>query len=291
MRRTLTNAQKVEIVAELTTNHFGDLRRLERMIRRASDAGADFIKVQRRSVEDFYTDTQLAAPYESPFGTTFRDYRSALELHEDGFALLDRVCDEEGIPWFASALDSQSVQYFAQRGHSLVKLPSTVSHHSDLIEAAARSGLDVVLSTGMVSEEYVDLLLRKFEAAGRIYLLQCISAYPAPVDACNIAVVRSYSERSRVDPRIIPGYSSHDDGSFVSTLAVAAGARMLEKHVKLGSTSWAHFDEVALDLETGAFHDYVRDVRYAELATGSGRKEVEAAEHHKYPWRVREVAQ
>ena len=82
----------VIIVAEVTTNHFGDLERLQRMVEIAADAGADTIKVQRRSVEDFYTPDQLAEAYESPFGRTFGDYRRALELDESGFALLDWFC-------------------------------------------------------------------------------------------------------------------------------------------------------------------------------------------------------
>ncbi|GAA1296199.1 MULTISPECIES: N-acetylneuraminate synthase family protein [Brachybacterium] len=276
----------VIIVAEVTTNHFGDLERLQRMVEIAADAGADTIKVQRRSVEDFYTPDQLAEAYESPFGRTFGDYRRALELDESGFALLDRICAKAGVTWSASALDVPSFRYFAARGHRLIKLPSTVTHHEDLIDEAAASGLDVVISTGMTSSDQVERLLQRFRSSKRIYLLQCVSAYPAPIEDCNLAVVRSYWQRSQDNPRIVPGYSSHDDGAFGSCLAVAAGARMIEKHVKLGSTSWAHFDDVAVDLATGDFHEYVRQVRLAEAVTGDGRKRVNASEHHKYPWRA-----
>jgi sialic acid synthase SpsE len=99
---------------------------------------------------------------------------------------------------------------------------------------------------------------------------------------CNVAVVNHYTELAKANPKVIPGYSSHDLGSFGSVLAVASGARMLEKHVKLGDVDWVHFDKVALDLKTDAFRNYVSDIRSAEVALGSSQKKVLASEHHKY---------
>ena len=76
----------VKIVAELTTNHFGDRDRLTKLVRLAKGAGADFVKVQARNVGDFYT-KRLSAKYFSPFGTTFRDYRNQLELSQEDIYL------------------------------------------------------------------------------------------------------------------------------------------------------------------------------------------------------------
>ena len=57
---------------------------------------------------------------------------------------------------------------------------------------------------------------------------------------------------------------------------------MVEKHVKLGNTEWAHFDAVALDLTTDAFADYVSSVRKAQVIVGSSQKRITDSEHHKY---------
>ena len=67
-----------------------------------------------------------------------------------------------------------------------------------------------------------------------------------------------------------------------SAMAVAAGARMVEKHVKLGNTDWAHFDAVALDLTGAEFRDYVARIRDAEVIVGSEEKSIAPSEHHKY---------
>jgi N-acetylneuraminate synthase len=87
---------------------------------------------------------------------------------------------------------------------------------------------------------------------------------------------------SQTHTQVIPAYSSHDFGWMASALAVAAGAKMVEKHVKLGNTDWAHFDAVAVDLTTSEFADYVAKIREAEVIVGKEEKAVNSSEHHKY---------
>jgi N-acetylneuraminate synthase len=165
----------------------------------------------------------------------------------------------------------------------LLKVPSTISNHRTFHRelATAYHGA-MVVSTGATDSEYTDYVLETFSANGTIYLLHCVSAYPAPRDSCNVAVVRAYEAIRARYPKILPGYSSHDLGSLGSMLAVASGARMIEKHVKLHDVEWIHFDKVAIDLATDDFARFVSDVRTAELIVGSGEKRVLECEHHKY---------
>jgi sialic acid synthase SpsE len=276
-------ADRVLVTAELTTNHFGDRHRLERMVRAARAAGADLVKVQKRDVDSFYPPEQLDSRYVSPFGTTFRDYRMALELGAEDFAFLDGLCRELGIGWFASVLDPPSLRFIQAFDPAMIKLPSTISGHADFLAHAAQSfGGQIVLSTGMTDAAYEDWVLDTFARCPRLYLMQCNSAYPTPLHDCNIGVIRHYRDLSRDHPHLVPAYSSHDLGTTASALAVAAGARMIEKHVKLGNTEWAHFDAVALDLTTAEFSGYVARIREAETIVGSEEKRINASEHHKY---------
>ncbi|WP_188683613.1 N-acetylneuraminate synthase family protein [Nesterenkonia cremea] len=279
----------VEITAEITTNHFGDLDRLEQLVRSAHAAGADWVKVQKRDVEHFYTAEQLAAPYKSPFGTTFGDYRHQLELGKEGFTFLDELTKDLGIKWFASVLDQPSFEWMMEHlDIPLVKLPSTISRKKDYLEYVANNYTgSLVISTGMTDQDYEQWLLETFTKQDTLYLLHCNSAYPTPDEHTNIGVVRHYAQlaeeqASKPGPRIVPGYSSHDFGWMASALAVAAGAGMVEKHVKLGNTEWAHFDAVAVDLTTDAFKEYVDNVRQAQIHVGSTEKKITASEHHKY---------
>ncbi|WAC47005.1 N-acetylneuraminate synthase family protein [Asticcacaulis sp. SL142] len=277
------NIHKVDVIAELTTNHFGDRLRLERMIRSAKAAGADYIKLQKRDVESFYSAEQLKAPYVSPFGSTFGDYRHQLELSKYDFVFVDTLCKSLGMGWFASILDKPSFEFMLDVKPAMVKLPSTISEHTDYLEYVSKNYTgSVVLSTGMTDEAYERWVLDNFTACEKLILMQANSAYPTPAEDTNIAVVRRYHELSAQNPRIVPAFSSHDFGWLGSALAVAAGARMVEKHVKLGNTEWAHFDAVAVDLTTPAFKEYVDQIRLTERMVGSGEKRVNKSEHHKY---------
>lgn len=278
------NSNKVIVVAEFTNNHIGDKDRLIRMIHLAKESGADMIKLQKRDVETFYTPTDLEKPYDSPFGTTLGAYRKAVELDVEILELVDRECRNLRIPWFTSVLDWNSFRFMQQFDPILTKLPSTISNHRNyLLKVGERFKGDLVISTGFTTKEYEDFILQNFTDGRNLFLLQCTSSYPTPPEACQISVVRHYSELQQMQfPGLIPGYSSHDMGSLGCMLAVAAGAKMIEKHVKLGDLDWVHFDGVALDLSNDDFRNFVRDVRKAEIMSGTKVKVVHDMEHHKY---------
>lgn len=145
----------LNIVAEFTTNHFGDPARLKSMIQYAYRAGATSIKLQKRTVESFYAQEDLERPYKSPFGNTFRDYRNALELNEDDFRLVDSLCSQYGLDWFDSVLDIEAFNFMLRFELQKLKLPSTISKHSSLIEhVSKRFQGDIVISAGMTDQQY-----------------------------------------------------------------------------------------------------------------------------------------
>lgn len=279
----VADAQRVRIVAELTTNHCGSVDRLKEMIALAKTSGADFVKVQKRNVDTFYSRDELEEAYDSPYGTTFGDYRRKIELDSEDFQALAEACAQLEIEWFCSVLDRESFDFLRDFSPEMIKIPSTVSVHVDLLKYVAKNfNGDIVISTGYTDQSYEEEVLELFADCRSIFLLQCVSSYPARQTDTNIEVVRRYASMAERNPKIIPGYSSHDIGSLCSMLAVAAGARMVEKHVTIGNNTFLHFDHVAVRLDTSDFSDYVSDIRKAQRILGSSRKRVLKSEHHKY---------
>ena len=161
-------------------------------------------------------------------------------------------------------------------------MPSTISEHKDFLKFVSENYTgELVISTGYTESSYVDFILDTFKKVKKLYLLQCTSAYPTARENTQIAVIRHYRELSKRFNHIVPGFSSHDIGSICSMMAVAAGAKMIEKHVKFGDVSWAHFDDVAVDLSDDSFSKFIHDVRLAE-EIGFKKKIIHSSEHHKY---------
>jgi sialic acid synthase SpsE len=67
-------------------------------------------------------------------------------------------------------------------------------------------------------------------------------------------------------------------------MSVALGARIIEKHIKVSSNKWAHFDETALDVNY-EFPSWVQYVRSSEKILGDEIKKISKSEHHKYFFR------
>lgn len=275
------------IVAEFTNNHLGDFDHLMEMVDLASQQGADLIKVQKRDVNLFYTQAELDSEYESNFGKTLGDYRHGVELDQEKFEALNTRCAINGIPWFSTVLDWNSLEFLnGVKRQQLIKLPSTISNFKNFLTKVAdeyEPERDIVISTGATSMEYVTWVLDHFyNHKRRIFLLHTLSAYPTPLDEINVGVINLYKKLQQDFPLLIPGYSGHDIGNFGTQMAVAAGAQMVEKHVKLEETEWIHFGGVAANLRNGEFGEYVKAVRQADLMRGKEQKIIHSIEHHKY---------
>lgn len=86
-----------EVIAELATNHGGDLNLAARMIAEAKKCGADYAKVQAYQ-------TKFLRP-----GDPQEAWFKQAELSEEGLRFLKRVCDDEGIKFLATVFDPERV--------------------------------------------------------------------------------------------------------------------------------------------------------------------------------------
>lgn len=276
---------KVKIVAEITTNHHGETSKIIDLIHGAKKAGADYVKFQARDVETFYPQKILEKEYKSPFGKTFRDYRNQLELTDDQIDLIVNLCKKIKIKPFFSILDIKSFKRLKKYNFDLIKIPSTISEDVNFLKfIKSNYNGEIVVSTGMTKNNYLLKCAELFKNNKKLYLMHCVSSYPTmPLDA-NLGVINVIKNLSLKYKNIIPGYSSHDLTMTAGAMAVALGAKIIEKHIKVGSNTWAHFDETALDVDY-EFPSWVQYVRSSENILGEEIKKINKSEHHKYSFR------
>lgn len=280
-RLNRAKAGEVQVVAELTNNHLGDTNRLIQMVKLCKEQGASIIKIQKRDVDVLYTREERSSRYESPFGTTLEAYRKGVELSEDQISYLTVICSQLEIPWFTSVLDMPSFELIKKYRPLCIKAPSTISNHRNFLQHLSESNVEwFFISTGGTSSDFLDWINGVFSHKN-IVLMQCTSSYPTAPEDCNVKVINGIG-KLRNDKSILPGYSSHDVGAIASQLAISLGAVFIEKHVKLGSVDWIHFDGVALDLSNNELGHFVERLNEATKILGAEEKRILISEHHKY---------
>ncbi len=259
------------ITAEVGINHNGDLAVAKRLIDVAVAAGCDAVKFQKRTVEAVYAQEELDKPRESPFGTTNRALKLALEFGRPEYEEIDRYCRERAILWYASCWDHASVDFVESFEPPCFKIPSALLTHDDLLRHHRGFGRPILLSTGMSTMEEIRHAVRIL-GTDDLVLMHCTSTYPARPEELNLAVIQTLREEFRCPV----GYSGHEVGLQTSVAAVVMGACALERHVTLDRAMWG--SDQAASIEPHGVARLVRDIRVIEKARGDGRKRVYESE-------------
>jgi len=191
-----------------------------------------------------------------------------LELSREDFRAIKAHCDRRGIEFISTPYDLGSVGFLEGLGVRRFKVSSTDLTNRPLIEAIARTGRQVILSTGMSTLAEVRRTVGRIRELGNadLVILHTTTGYPTPPDQVNL---RAMQTLAREFPYPV-GYSDHTIGNEVAILAVALGARVLEKHLTLGRTMEGpdHFASA----EPEEMRELVRAVRAVELALGTSEK-------------------
>jgi len=254
-------------VAEFTTNHMGNLNVLLRMAERAAQAGCTFIKMQKKDVETFYAREKLDAPYDSPYGHTYRDYRTVFEFGPEDFDRFDRRCRELGVGWFATVQDLASLEFLLGHDLPLYKVASSNARNRPFLEEVARQvprDRALVISVGGSTLMQVEETLGLFPHH-RVWLLHCVAQYPCPPEALRLGNLEVLQDCFASD-RVSVGYSGHEEGLAASYAAVDLGAEMVERHFCLSRHSFVHHIECSL--EPQEFHELVETVRSGQALRG-----------------------
>lgn len=273
---------KVFIIAEIGNNHEGDFALAEEMMVRAAEAGADAVKFQT-FIPEYYVSNADAARLER-----LRKF----QLKNEQFEKLSFKAKNLGIIFFSTPFDLESAK-FLNNIQSVFKVASGDNTFVQLINEVSGFGKPVIISTGLADLNVIDSLYDVIykEWDGRqinpgLSFLHCVSSYPVPLDQANIGAIHSLKERY---PKAVIGYSDHTIGSDAAIYAVAAGARILEKHFTIDK-NYSDFRDHQLSADPGEFSNLVRAIRKLEVAMGSGIKESQVCEKEMFNPMRRSIA-
>lgn len=265
--------ERCYVIAEIGQNHGGSMDEARRLIDAAAWCGADAVKSQKRHMPSLFTDEELARPYESPhaYGATYGEHRAALELTIDQHADLAAYARSKGLDYSLSVWDAVSLKEAVDAGMPWIKVPSAAATAIPLLTRIANTQLPVLLSTGMCSAFEVNKAVQWLNTTPWLCVMHCTSAYPAAFEDLHLRVL-SWWAREKVHDCDAYGFSGHHRGIAVDMVALAFGARVIERHFTLDRA--AKGSDHAASLEPDGLRRLVRDIRAVERALGSERKRV-----------------
>ena len=170
---------RIFVVAEIGINHNGDLELAKKIISSANLCGADAVKFQKRDIELVYPKEFLSQKRDSPWGATQYDQKKRLEFDKHQYDEIDKFCKKEGIIWFASAWDLNSLEFLKQYNLKYNKIASAMIVDENFIAQVAKQKKYTFISTGMCEFKHIDQAVEIFKSENcEFELMHCISAYP-----------------------------------------------------------------------------------------------------------------
>lgn len=268
-------------IAEIGSNHNGDMDMARKLIRAAVEVGADAVKFQSWSStslisrEEYERNTSYSDPHRH-FGSLqqmVEKYQLTPSQHEE----LAAYCREQGAVFLSTPFSRTEVDLLDGLGVPAFKVASMDINNLDLLSYIGEIGKPVILSTGMANLGEIERALATLNGAGSgpVCLLHCVAVYPPSLTDLNLLNINMLRQTFDVPT----GFSDHTRGTVIPHAAVALGACLIEKHFTLDHSmpGWDH--EISADpAEMLAVVNGGRDIY---MALGSAKRSVNADEQAK----------
>ena len=286
------------IIAEAGVNHNGDETLAFQLVDAAYHAGADIVKFQTFKAKNLVTEDAVQAEYQVT-NTQKQESQlamlSRLELSYEVHHQLVKHCESLGIEFLSTAFDSESLDFLVNDlGLTRLKIPSGEITNAPLVLEHARTGCDLIVSTGMATLSEIEAVLGviafgyvadkvaepselAFQQAyaseqgqkalkQKVTILHCTTEYPAPMAEINLKAIDTLGRAFELPA----GYSDHSAGITISIAAVARGAVLIEKHFTLDQNMEGPDHKASL--EPQELTAMITAIRQVEVALGVGVK-------------------
>lgn len=223
----------IEIIAECGINHQGNMELANAMILWAKRSGADTAKFQ-------YYDPEAILDPEDPVLKPWWDTILKTKLTPENIVFLKETCDKVGIKFLCSVFDHADVPLFEEIGVERYKIASRSIYDWQLAEAIAKTRKPVLVSWGHHEWGRGWPKIWNTPRSGLVkkYNLYCVSKYPTPLTDLEFFEEDKPTDRrwSIFEAGRFYGFSDHTQGLAAAAMAMAHGARIIEKHFTLDRT-------------------------------------------------------
>jgi N-acetylneuraminate synthase len=236
------------IIAELGSNHNGDMELARKLIVAAKESGAHCVKFQswskdtifsRKTYEDNYF---IADDYRSRKDHTLESIVEAYSISENELMEMKEFAVSVGIDCTSTPFSPKEVDFLVDRVKApFIKIASMDLNNYPFLEYIAKKGKPILISTGLSELHEIDKAIRTIENAGnsQIIILHCVSTYPPKNEDVHLNNIDSLRT---IYPDHPVGFSDHTLGFEVPLASVVKGVCVIEKHFTLDKNmeGWDH---------------------------------------------------
>ena len=271
--------KKVFIIAEAGVNHNGNLNVAKKLIKTASEAGADAIKFQTFKAENITSKYSIKAKYqkinEQESSNQFEMLKK-LEMSNRMHLECLKECRKKNIKFMSSCFDLEGASFLNKLKVDIFKIPSGEINNLLLLRLVGSFKEKVILSTGMSNlseiKKAISILINSGTKKKNITILHCNTEYPSPFKDLNLNAINFLKKKLKINV----GYSDHSLGIEVPIAVTALGSDIIEKHFTLNRKLKG--PDHKCSIEPTELYLMVKSIRNIEIALGVKKKLVSNSE-------------
>lgn len=254
----------VKIIAEAGSNHNGDINLAYKLVDTASQSGADFVKFQIINPNTLYVPHYWEG--NNKIENLVYERRRTEMLSYEEWEEVHAYSKKRNIEFTASVFDIEGIDFLKSLKVPFIKLASSDLNNKQLIQYISKSGIPLIISTGMASLKEVEAsakVFSEFNDLSNLNILHCVSVYPCKLENTMLHKIASLKKTINCDI----GFSDHTLDSKAACIATSMGVSFLEKHFTI-DTSMDGFDHKYAS-SPEEFKQYVKDIRAVEKSLNS----------------------
>ena len=222
------NGPRAFLVAEIAQAHDGSLGAAHSFIDLAADLGVDAIKFQTHiAAAESTRDEEFRVRFSREDETRF-DYWRRMEFDKEQWRGLINHAVERGLAFGTSCFSIAAFEMIAPLGIDFWKIGSGEVVSTQMIAAMAETGLPVLLSSGLATEQEMARAVEVVRSRGAsVGVFQCTSKYPTKYEEVGLNRIQELRETFDCPA----GLSDHSGEIWPAVAAISQGAEIIEFHL------------------------------------------------------------
>jgi len=258
------NNGSMYVVAEISANHDGSIKKAKELIYYAKKTGADAVKIQNYTPESITInsnkkDFKIIHPEWKKYKNFYNLYKKG-QTPDKWIRELYNYAKKIKIDIFSSPFDEKSIDELEKYNCVAYKIASPEINHIPLLKRAARTKKPIIISTGVAKLEDIKLAINIIKKNGnnKIIILKCDSCYPAKFEDANLDAIPFLKKKFKTPV----GYSDHTIDINSALLSYIYGGCLLERHFNINNNKKTLDSFFSSDYES--FKDMVDKIRHLE---------------------------